>query len=364
MIYDDELIIIDGIQGVLIINPDQIILDEYKVRQQEWLDSIAKLYEIRTEQTITKDGIAVDLYANIDGGNDINEVIQSNAAGVGLYRSEFLFLAADDHLCSEDDQFEEYVKIAKAMNPLPVIIRTADLGADKNPSWNNSAPTLNPALGLTGIRLSLAQQGFFRMQLRALLRASHFGNVHVMFPMISSSWELKQVLHQLEYAKDELENAGVEFNRQMKIGVMIEVPSAALAIKSILSLVDFVSIGTNDLLQYLLAMDRDDEAVNYLYNPLHPAVLKILLHIIRSSNRAGIPVSICGEMAGEINLVRLLLGMGLRKFSMHPGNILKVKRTILNTNLSAITNIVSKILKTENIDRINELVNELNSAGD
>lgn len=361
LISDDELIIIDGIQGVLIINPDSVVLEEYKLRQQNWLDSKAKLYEIRSQQTVTKDGVIVDLLANIDGDSDVADVINSNAAGVGLYRSEFLFLASTDHLCSEEDQFQAYTKIAKAMNPLPVVIRTADLGADKNPDWNNEYnAALNPALGLTGIRLSLVEQSFFRTQLRALLRASHYGDIQVMFPMISSSWELKQVIHQLDYAKSELESEGIPFNPDMKVGAMIEIPSAALAIKSILSQVDFISIGTNDLLQYLLAMDRNDEAVNYLYNPLHPAVLKILLHIIKSANRSGVPVSICGEMAGDLNLIRLLLGMGLRKFSMHPGNILKIKQAILNTDLSKVSTIVSKIMKTENIDRISELVSEIN----
>ena len=361
IIREDDLIILDGVQGVLIINPDKIILEEYKQRQQQWLASKALLYKIRKDEAITKDGITVDLMANIDGTSDINEVTYSNAVGVGLFRSEFLFLSNEDNLCSEDEQFENYVRIARAMKDLPVIIRTADLGADKNPSWNSNIGASNPALGLTGIRLALVEQSFFRTQIRAILRASEFGNVQMMFPMISSSWELKQALNQVGYAKEELTNEGYSFNPDIKIGAMIEIPSAALAIKGILSQVDFISIGTNDLIQYLLAMDRNDESVNYLYNPLHPAVLKVLLHIIKSANRASIPVSICGEMAGDVDLTRLLLGMGLRKFSMHPANILNIKRVILNTDLSEITNTVSKILKAENIERIEELVDELNS---
>ncbi len=361
IIHEDDLIILDGVQGVLIINPDKVVLEQYKQRQQEWLASKALLYKIRKNEAITKDGITADLMANIDGSSDINEVTYSNAFGVGLFRSEFLFLSNEDHLCSEDEQFENYVRIARAMKDLPVIIRTADLGADKNPSWNSNIGAGNPALGLTGIRLALVEQGFFRTQIRAILRASEFGNVQMMFPMISSSWELKQALNQVEYAKEELSDEGYSFDPNIKIGAMIEVPSAALAIKGILSQVDFISIGTNDLIQYLLAMDRNDESVNYLYNPLHPAVLKVLLHIIKSANRASVPVSICGEMAGDVDLTRLLLGMGLRKFSMHPANILNIKRVILNTDLSEITNIVSKILKTENIERIEELVEELNA---
>jgi phosphotransferase system enzyme I (PtsI) len=361
IIREDDLIILDGVQGVLIINPDNVVLEEYKQRQQQWLASKALLYKIRKDEAITKDGITVDLMANIDGTSDINEVTYSNAFGVGLFRSEFLFLSNEDHLCSEDEQFENYVRIARAMKDLPVIIRTADLGADKNPSWNSNVGASNPALGLTGIRLALVEQSFFRTQIRAILRASEFGNVQMMFPMISSSWELKQALNQVEYAKEELADEGYSFNPDIKIGAMIEIPSAALALKGILSQVDFISIGTNDLIQYLLAMDRNDESVNYLYNPLHPAVLKVLLHIIKSANRASVPVSICGEMAGDVDLTRLLLGMGLRKFSMHPANILNIKRVILNTDLSEITNAVSKILKTENIERIEELVEELNA---
>jgi phosphotransferase system enzyme I (PtsI) len=218
----------------------------------------------------------------------------------------------------------------------------------------------NPALGLTGIRLSLAESVFFRTQLRAILRASHYGNLQILFPMVSCATELKQALEQLEYAKEELKNEKIPFNAQIKVGAMIEIPSAAFAIKSILALVDFISIGTNDLIQYMLAIDRNDPSVTYLYNPLHPAILKILMHIIRSSDRSGVPVSVCGELAGDVRLTRLLLGMGLRKFSMYTSSILKVKQVVLNTNINEITTIVAKILKTENTDRIDELVDELN----
>lgn len=360
LIREDDLIIVDGIQGVLIINPEKTILNEYKKRQQLWIDSKAKLYAIRNDKTITLDNVEVELYANIDGISDLNEVNYSNAAGIGLYRSEFLFLANVNHLCPENEQVEAYIRVAKNMKDRPVVIRTADLGADKNPLWNNNATPMNPALGLTGIRLSLVEQAFFRMQLRALLRASQFGNIQILFPMISSSWELKQALNQLQYAKDELIDEGISFDPEIKVGVMIEVPSAALALKGILAQVDFISIGTNDLLQYLLAMDRNDESVSYLYNPLHPAMLKVLMLIIKNCNRYGVPVSLCGEMASDPNLTRLLLGMGLRKFSMHCANILSIKSVILNTNLCRATTIVSKIIKTEDPQRISELIDELN----
>jgi phosphoenolpyruvate-protein phosphotransferase (PTS system enzyme I) len=311
--------------------------------------------------TITEDDISVELLANIDGTADLDEVKYNNAAGIGLFRSEFLFLSSPDHLASEDEQFVAYCKLAKTMKKLPVTIRTVDFGADKNPSWNliqNEAA--NPALGLTGIRLSLVEHSFFRTQLRAILRASHYGNVQILFPMISGASELKHALHQLEYAKEELQIDGIAFNPEIKVGAMIEIPAAAFAIKSILAEVDFISIGTNDLIQYLLAIDRNDEAVNYLYNPLHPAVLKLLMHVIKSSNRASVPVSVCGEMAGDARLTRLLLGMGFRKLSVYSANILKIKNIVLNTNIHQITSKVAKILKTENMERIEELIDELN----
>ncbi len=361
LIRDQDLIIVDGIDGVLIINPDKIILNQYKKKQKKWLNSKAKLNEIVKYKTKTLDKVEVEILANIDTLEDISEVKQNNVAGIGLFRSEFLFLAADGNLASEDEQFEVYYKIAKVMRKKPVTIRTADLGVDKNPSWNTiQGEIINPALGLTGIRLSLSDHPFFRIQLRAILRASYYGNIQVMFPMISSSWELKQAVNQLEYAKEELLEEKIPFNPKIKIGAMIEVPSAALAIKNILSIVDFISIGTNDLIQFLLAIDRNDEMVNYLYNPLHPAVLKIILHIIKNCNRKDIPVSICGEIAGDPSLTRILLGMGLRRFSMYNPSILNVKNVILNTDIAKITPIVNKIIKTENIERIEEFVHKLN----
>jgi phosphotransferase system enzyme I (PtsI) len=208
--------------------------------------------------------------------------------------------------------------------------------------------------------MSLAEQGFFRMQLRAILRASAFGKIQIMFPMISSAWELKQAIHQLDLAKEELRDENIPFDEKLKVGSMIEVPAAALSIRGILEQVDFISIGTNDLIQYLLAIDRNDEAVNYLYDPLHPAVIKVVSQIIAAANKENVPVSICGEMAGNVKLTRLLLGMGLCKFSMHSANILNVKHVILNTDLNQIAPLVSKILRTDSRDKIYELMERLN----
>jgi phosphotransferase system enzyme I (PtsI) len=247
------------------------------------------------------------------------------------------------------------------MKKLPITIRTADLGADKNPLWNSShGEAENPALGLTGIRLSLAEHGFFRTQLRAILRASHYGKIQIMFPMISSAWELKQAVNQLELAKEELREEKIPFDNEIKVGSMIEIPAAALSLKGIFNYADFISIGTNDLIQYLLAIDRNDESVSYLYDPLHPAVLQVISHVIRTANKENIPVSICGEMAGNVKLTRLLLGMGLRRFSMYSANILNVKKIILNSDVADIANKVSKILRSESRERIYELVEQLN----
>lgn len=363
LIYDDELIIIDGQQGVVIINPDSLVLNEYKKLKKSFQDSRQKLRAIRKSETVSVDGVKVDLFANIEVPSDVEDVKYNNADGVGLFRSEFLFLSNDGHFATEEQQFDAYCEVAKAMKKNPVTIRTADLGADKNPAWNLAhGKSDNPALGLTGVRLSLAEQSFFKTQLRAILRASNYGTLQVMFPMISSAWELKQAIHQLDLVKEELREEGIPFDENMKVGSMIEVPAAALSIKGILDLVDFISIGTNDLIQYLLAIDRCDESVNYLYDPLHPSVIKLLNHIIKSADKENVPVSMCGELAGNMKLTRLLLGIGLRKFSMYSSNLLHVKNVIMNTNVSELETLVAKIVKSENREKIYELVEKLNEG--
>jgi len=361
LIKDNEIIIVDGINGLVVINPDKIVLREYKQIQKKWQSDRQKLKLIRSDEAITKDGIKIELLANIETPKDIADVKYNNANGIGLFRSEFLFLGHTNDMATEEEQFEEYLSVVKKMKGKIVTIRTADLGADKNPLWHTSnASITNPALGLTGIRLSLAEQNMFHSQLRAILRASHYGNVQVMFPMISSLFELKSAINHLELVKRELIEENIKFDSNIRVGTMIEVPSAALIIKSISDLVDFVSIGTNDLIQYTLAVDRNDESVNYLYDPLHPAVLKLISLVIKTANRVNIPVSICGEMAGDPKLTRVLLAMGLRKFSMYSANILNVKHIVLNTDVSKLDNIIVKILKTENKRKIYALVEELN----
>ncbi|MGL6040191.1 MAG: putative PEP-binding protein, partial [Deefgea sp.] len=283
----------------------------------------------------------------------------NSAAGIGLFRSEFLFLKEDD-LPTEEEQFIAYKAVAESMQGKAVIIRTVDLGKDKIPSWQSENEAPNPALGLTGIRLCMAEPQMFRIQLRAVLRASAFGNIKLLLPMLSTISEVKQTRAHLEEVMADLRSNGIVFNEQIELGGMIEVPAAAMAVGSFLNHLDFVSIGTNDLIQYSLAVDRNDDAVSHLYDPLNPGVLQLLNHVIGTANRLGKPVSMCGEMAGDPSLSRLLLGLGLRRFSMLPIQLLKVKQLILSAEMDYIKPIVAKMLEAEDSDRLRDLLQELN----
>lgn len=363
LIREDELIVVDGQQGVLIINPEDTVLAEYRRRQRNWIEARRKLSSIRKTDALTQDGTPIELLANIELPQDAANVLESGAVGVGLFRSEFLFLGRDS-LPSEDEQFEAYRSVAEAMRGAPVTVRTMDLGADKNPRWLNHGAAENPALGLTGVRLCLAEPLMFRAQLRALLRASIYGKIRILFPMINSLGELKQALAQLDYARKELREEGVAFAEEVEVGAMIEIPSAALVVGSFVKHVDFLSIGTNDLIQYTLAVDRNDDSVSHLYDPVHPAVLKLISHTIKTATKAGVQVSVCGEMAGDERLTRLLLGMGLRRFSMHPANLLTVKQNVLNSHLDTLSPLVARILRSEDPDRIADLLQQLNAGPD
>ncbi|TCP13080.1 phosphoenolpyruvate--protein phosphotransferase [Crenobacter luteus] len=361
LIREEEWIVVDGEQGVVVIDPEPLVLDYYRARQASWRAARAELANLRLAPAETLDGTAVELLANIEMPSDIDDVVEASADGVGLFRSEFLFLGRDT-LPSEDEQFQAYRKVVSAMQGKPVTIRTMDLGADKNARWMSHGVADNPALGLTGIRLCLAEPLLFRVQLRALMRASVYGKLRILFPMVSGLNELRQALSQLEIAKDELWEEGIAFAENVEVGAMVEVPAAALVVSSFFKLVDFVSIGTNDLIQYTLAVDRSDDSVSHLYDPLHPAVLKLLSLTIRSADKAGVPVSVCGEMAGDLRLTRLLLGMGLRRFSMHPAQVLAVKQIVRNTRLDSVKDLVARMLRTEDPDKIADLLTQLNAA--
>lgn len=359
LIHDNDLLIVDGNQGVVIVNPNKHVFSEYRLRQNQLELEKQKLKRIKTTVATTLDGTTVELHANIELPQDIEKVKENGATGIGLFRSEFLFLNRDN-LPDEDEQFEAYCAVVQKMRGLPVTIRTFDLGADKNLDSDKRVAT-NPALGLRAIRLSLAEPQMFHTQLRAILRTSHYGQVRILVPMLSSVFEINQTLHLIERAKESLQDERVPFDADIQIGGMIEIPAAALCLDIFIYKLDFLSIGTNDLIQYTLAIDRTDDAVAHLYDPLHPAVLRLVAHIIHSANHARVPVVVCGEMAGDTLFTRLLLGFGLRQFSMFPTQLLTVKRKVLRSYLPDIIHFAQKILKSDNPENIRTLLTKLNS---
>lgn len=360
LIHDGELIIIDGTLGVVIVDPDQDTLAEYKLRQDQWELEQQKLKRIKLNKAVTLDGTLIELHANIEIPGDVAQTKAVGAAGIGLYRTEFLFMNRREWP-GEDEQFEAYRKVAEAMKGMPVTIRTLDIGADKQVDLDATRTCANPALGLRAIRLCLAEPQIFHAQLRAILRASHYGNIKILIPMLSSLSELKQTLHLIERAKQSLRVEKTPFEEHTQVGGMIEVPAAALGADAFAQHLDFLSIGTNDLTQYTLAIDRADDTVAHLYNPLHPAVLKLIEMSIRAANRANKPISVCGEMAGDAKLTRLLLGFGLRQFSMHPAHVLAVKRQVLNSNLPKLASCVRRILASSEVEKIEPLLAKLNT---
>ncbi len=359
LLRENDLLIVDGAQGVIMVNPDKHILAEYKLRQSQWELERQKLKRLRTTRATTLDGTPIELHANIELPQDLPEVKENGATGIGLFRSEFLFLNRDE-LPDEEEQFEAYRAVAKGMRGLPVTIRTFDLGADKQLSGTERVAS-NPALGLRAIRLCLAEPQLFRTQLRALLRASHYGNVKILVPMLSGVAELNQTLQFIAAVKQGLDAEDIPYNRAVPIGGMIEIPAAALMVNVFAKKLDFLSIGTNDLIQYTLAIDRTDEEVAHLYDPLHPAVLHLLAHVIGGASKAGVPVSVCGEMAGDLAYTRLLLGLGLRQFSMNPAQLLGAKQRVLTTSLPEIAALTQKILRADDPMRVRELLDKLNA---
>ena len=359
LIRENELLIVDGQQGVVIVNPGRQILAEYKLRQSQWEIERQKLKRLKSTVATTLDGTAVELHANIELPQDIPEVRASGATGIGLFRSEFLFLNRDD-LPDEEEQFAAYRKVAQDMKGLPVTIRTLDLGADKQLRFADRSGD-NPALGLRAIRLCLAEPQMFHTQLRAILRASHYGKIHLLIPMLSSLSELRQTLHLIGHAKQELAQEDIPFDSGILVGGMIEIPAAALSAQMFAKNLDFLSIGTNDLIQYTLAIDRTDDTVAHLYDPLHPAILQLVAMTIAAANKAGIPVAVCGEMAGDATLTRLLLGLGLRQFSMHPAHVLSVKQQILTSNVPLVTSLAQKMLKVHDPEKLYQLLARLNA---
>ena len=362
LIRDGEMVIVDGSNHVVIVNPDRAVLSEYRLKQNEFDIARQKLRRLRSKRADTLDGIHIELMANIELPEDLEQALKNGASGIGLFRSEFLFLNRTG-LPTEDEQFEAFRKVAEGMQGMPVTIRTFDLGADKQQADLEGLARVspNPALGLRAIRFCLAEPRLFLTQLRAILRATHYGNVRILLPMLASASEIDQALAMIARARASLKDQGIPFNENVPIGGMIEIPAAVLAMGVFLRKLDFLSIGTNDLIQYTLAVDRADDSVSHLFDPLHPAILRLIALAISTATKAKKPIAVCGEMAGDLQLTRLLLGLGLREFSMHPSHLLGVKQRVLQTDVSAIDSLVERIRRVDDPDKLLALLARLNA---
>jgi phosphotransferase system enzyme I (PtsI) len=349
LIKQDDWVIIDGDAGVLIVDPSPIILAEYGFKQRQGELERERLNRLKHTPALTMDGERVELLANIEMPDDTLGAVKAGAVGVGLFRSEFLFMGRSGKLPDEQEQYLAYRKAIEGMQGLPVTIRTVDIGADKlldRPTGKAQDRYLNPALGLRAIRWSLADPPMFLTQLRAILRVAAHGQVSLLVPMLAHASEIRQTLALIDHARAQLDNHGIAYG-PVRLGAMIEIPAAALMVKLFLRYFDFLSIGTNDLIQYTLAIDRADESVAHLYDPCHPAVLRLVADTIAECQRQGKGVTVCGEMAGDVGMTRLLLGLGLRSFSMHPSQILAVKQQILRADTGKLKLWAQEILESE-----------------
>jgi phosphotransferase system enzyme I (PtsI) len=347
MIRHGDWLVLDGEQGVVVVAPDEKLLEEYRKLQNQALKEARKLKQLKHAKTETADRVEIELFANIELPEDAVQAIKLGAVGVGLFRSEFLFMDRKQALPDEEQQFLEYRRVVDLMHGLPVNIRTIDVGADKalGAGGNDVSQTGTSPLGLRAIRWSLTEPEIFLTQLRAILRASAYGQARIMIPMLAHAKEIDETFRLIEKAKEQLHQRGQAFNPNIQVGAMIEVPAAALVLPLFINRFDFLSIGTNDLIQYTLAIDRADHAVAHLYDPLHPAILHLLANIIEQAKRANVPIAVCGEMAGDPSLTRLLLGMGLTDFSMHFSQLLLVKREILKANVGLLKSRVPRVLR-------------------
>jgi phosphotransferase system enzyme I (PtsI) len=349
LIKQDDWVIIDGEAGVLIVDPSPIILAEYGFKQRQGELERQRLNRLKNTPALTMDGQRIELLANIEMPDDTLGAVEAGAVGVGLFRSEFLFMGRHGKLPDENEQYQAYRKAIEGMQGLPVTIRTVDIGSDKpldRVAGKVQDRHLNPALGLRAIRWSLADPPMFLTQLRAILRAAFHGRVNLLVPMLAHASEIRQTLALIAQARAQLDKHGVPYG-PVHLGAMIEVPAAALTVPLFLKYFDFLSIGTNDLTQYTLAIDRADEAVAHLYDPCHPAVLRLIADTIAECQRQGKGITVCGEMAGDITMTRLLLGLGLRSFSMHPSQILAVKQQILRADTAKLKGWAQQVRDSE-----------------
>ena len=361
LIKTDNPIIVDGSKGTILIDPDKATLKTYRSLKRDALSRKNLLNELKNKPAITLDNKQIVIHGNIDRPKDINTLQKYDDTGVGLYRTEFLFMEKMVWP-DEETQFKVYKRAITKLNDKTLVIRTADLGADKEIPSAQGPLIHNPALGLRAIRRCLKEPELFIHQLCAILRASAFGDVHMMIPMLTSIEEVQQVLDLIEQAKHALRARQIDFDENIPIGAMIEVPAAALSAYAFAKKLDFLSLGTNDLIQYTLALDRIDDEVSYLYNPLNPAVLSLIYQTIQAGKAANVPVSLCGEMASDTRYTRLLLGMGLNSFSVQPNALLEVKNIIINSKVSSLRSKVKKILECYDADEIDMLVERLNKT--
>ena len=361
-IHNNDLLIVDAATGTVLVAPDEPLLTQFRELQQQHLENQQRLTLLKSEKAVTQDGEAITLLANIELPEDIEGLRSAGAAGVGLYRTEFLFMNRPKPP-SEDEQYQAYCHVLRRVEG-PVTIRTLDLGADKqvDGSRPDSETTATSALGLRAIRLCLSEPSLFKPQLRAILRAAVHGDAQIMIPMLSSLHELEQSLALVNEVCAELEREGMAFNPKVPLGGMIEVPAAAVSADLFARKLDFLSIGTNDLIQYTLAIDRIDDSVNYLYDPLHPSVLRLIRTVIRAGHEADIPVSMCGEMAGDPAFTRILLGLGLRHFSMEPSQLLEIRQQVRQSTLAGLPGQVTDILNCVETGSLHDLVDQLNQT--
>ena len=362
IIKDQELIILDGNSGIVIVNPDKSCVDHYKKIKKEDNNRKTFLSSVMGKECVTTDQQRIEIMANLELPQEIKIIKRKNFDGIGLFRTEYLYTDRAD-MPTEAEQVTDYKKIVRSLKGKPVIFRTLDVGSDKEIPENIQTGSIarNPALGLRGIRHSLNNREVFLNQVKAILRAGYYGDVKIMLPMITTLSEIQEAKDLIEIAKCKLRKRKILFSDKVEVGIMIEVPASAVLSSRLAEFVDFLSIGTNDLVQYTLAIDRVDDEVNYLYDPFNSAVLTLIKNVIESGQRHGVDVSLCGEMAGDIQFTRLLLGMGLKSFSMHPSAIPEVKQVIVESNIKKLSKLASQIIKCVDSKEKQKLIEKINS---
>ncbi|GGH29214.1 phosphoenolpyruvate--protein phosphotransferase [Paenibacillus segetis] len=355
-----DLIIVDGLDGTVIINPTPDLVEEYKAKREQHLQKIEEWKKLREVPTISTDGVHVELAANIGTPNDVTGVLENGGEGVGLYRTEFLYMGRTE-LPSEEVQFNSYKTVLEKMDGKPVVVRTLDIGGDKELSYLEMPKEMNPFLGFRAVRLCLERQDIFRTQLRALLRASVYGNLRIMFPMIATLDEFRQAKALLLEEKEKLVSEGVSVSDTIQLGIMVEIPSTAVLADQFAKEVDFFSIGTNDLIQYTMAADRMNERVSYLYQPYNPSILRLVKMVIDAAHKEGRWVGMCGEMAGDATAIPLLLGLGLDEFSMSATSILPARSQISKLSKGDMENLAAQALQMSTAQEVVQLVRNINA---